>query len=362
MRLSPKAMTILGGVSCLAISAALWWGLRATPPEATQNLYETANPNRSERITGGPVDYSKISKPGEPRLDGVGKAKPSASQNGEFLPGPPMDSVPPADPAIAAAEQARTRAAQEREAARASNIFLGGGAAPGSRAAGEPPLPPPAAAVSGGDDFLSGAGARSAQSAARIFKAASPNIIQAGSVIPAALITGIRSDLPGQITAQVTQNVYDSPTGRILLIPQGARLIGEYDNEIAAGQSRVLLAWARLILPGGRSIVLDGLPGADTAGMAGLADRTDYHWGQMLKAALISTLLGIGAEFGDSDEDRLVRAIRSGGQDAVNETGRQVVERQLGVPPTLTIRPGFTLRVIVTRDIILDPVAKERSQ
>src|SRR3546814_9787236 len=81
------------------------------------------------------------------------------------------------------------------------------------------------------------------------------------SVIPAALITGIRSDLPGQITAQVTQNVYDSPTGRILLIPQGARLIGEYDNEIAAGQSRVLLAWARLILPGGRSIVLDGLPG-----------------------------------------------------------------------------------------------------
>src|SRR3546814_16913675 len=92
MRLSPKAMTILGGVSCLAISAALWWGLRATPPEATQNLYETANPTRSERITGGPVDYSKISKPGEPRLDGVGKAKPSASQNGEFLPGPPMDS------------------------------------------------------------------------------------------------------------------------------------------------------------------------------------------------------------------------------------------------------------------------------
>src|SRR3546814_9697129 len=91
MRLSPKAMTILGGVSCLAISASLWWGLRATPPEATQNLYETANPNRSERITGGPVDYSKISKPGEPRLDGVGKAKPSASQNGEFLPGPPMD-------------------------------------------------------------------------------------------------------------------------------------------------------------------------------------------------------------------------------------------------------------------------------
>lgn len=188
---------------------------------------------------------------------------------------------------------------------------------------------------------------------------ASPNVLQAGSVVPAALITGIRSDLPGQITAQVTQNVYDSPTGRILLIPQGARLIGEYDSEIIAGQSRVLLAWDRLILPGGRSIALDRLPGADAAGMAGLADRTNYHWRHILKAALVSTLLGVGAELGDSSEDRVIRALRNGGQETMNETGRQIVERQLGIPPTLTIRPGFTLRVIVTRDIIFDPVAQE---
>lgn len=115
----------------------------------------------------------------------------------------------------------------------------------------------------------------------------SPNVVQAGSIIPAALITGIRSDLPGQITAQVTQNVYDSPTGRILLIPQGARLIGEYDSDVASGQNRVLLAWDRLILPGGHSILLDRLPGADVAGMAGLQDRTNFHWGNMLRAVSI---------------------------------------------------------------------------
>ena len=132
----------------------------------------------------------------------------------------------------------------------------------------------------------------------RLTAPASPNIVQAGSIIPAALITGIRSDLPGQITAQVTANVYDSPTGRILLIPQGARLIGEYDSEVAAGQTRVLLAWDRLILPDGRSIVLERQPGTDGAGFAGLQDRVNQHWGNLLKAAAVSTLLGVGAELG----------------------------------------------------------------
>lgn len=110
------------------------------------------------------------------------------------------------------------------------------------------------------------------------------------------------------------------------------------------------------MFPGGRSIALDRLPGGDGSGMAGLADRTDHHWGHMLKAALVSTLLGVGSELGASDEDRIVQAVRGGAQDSINETGRQVVERQLRVPPTITIRPGFVLRVIVTRDLILEPM------
>ena len=125
-------------------------------------------------------------------------------------------------------------------------------------------------------------------------------MLQAGNVIPASLITGIRSDLPGQITAQVTENVYDSPTGRFLLIPQGARLIGIYDSQVAFGQSRVLLVWTRLIMPNGRSIVLERQPGADTAGYAGLEDEVDNHWGALFKAALLSTLLGVGSELGSA--------------------------------------------------------------
>src|SRR3546814_17951787 len=96
--------------------------------------------------------------------------------------------------------------------------------------------------------------------------------------------------------------------------------------------------------------------------MAGLADRTDYHWGHMFKAALISTLLGVGAELGADDDDRLVRAIRSGSQDSIGQTGRQIVERQLAIPPTITIRPGFAFRVIVTRDLVLAPLFSGESR
>lgn len=184
---------------------------------------------------------------------------------------------------------------------------------------------------------------------------ASPYILQAGAVIPAALITGIRSDLPGLITAQVTQNVYDSPTGSLLLIPQGTRIVGEYDNGVTFGQRRVLLVWNRLILPNGRSIILERQPGADAAGYAGLEDGVDYHWWDLMKAAGLSTLLAVGAELATDDEDRLVQAIRDGAVDTINDAGQQIVQRQLQVQPTLTIRPGFPVRVIVTRDLILEP-------
>ena len=158
----------------------------------------------------------------------------------------------------------------------------------------------------------------------------------------------------------MTQDVYDSVTGRILLVPQGARLIGEYDSQVAAGQTRVLLAWDGLILPDGRLIVLDRQPGADAAGYAGLQDRVDQHWGNMLKAAAISTLLGVGSELATNNNDQLVQALRYGTQDTINQTGQQIVRRQLDVPPTLTIRPGYPLRVILTRDLVLEPIGAAR--
>ena len=175
-------------------------------------------------------------------------------------------------------------------------------------------------------------------------------------MIPAALLTGLRSDLPGPVTAQVTEDVYDSPTGKILLIPQGARLIGQYDAQIAFGQSRALLVWNRLIMPNGRSIVLERQPGADPEGYAGLEDEVDNHWGMLFKAAVLSTLLSVGAEAGTSqDENNLVQAIRSGASNSISQTGQQIVQRQLNIQPTLTIRPGFPVRVIVTRDLVLTP-------
>lgn len=368
MRLSRKTLAILGGASGIAIGGALLYALQPAKLKVAENLYDSDRPNKSELVTGAPGDYGKIPKFGEPLPGDLGRPILAARENGETVPGLPMGAAPAPDPRIAAAEQVRLRAAQEREIARSSQLFLGRAA---SVASGLPvlemappqPLPASAPAVSTEAEkrlgFLGGGG-RPAESSARIRGPSSPPILQAGSVIPAALITAIQSDLPGQITAQVTQNVYDSPTGRILLIPQGARLVGEYDSEVAVGQNRVLLAWDRLIFPGGRSIALDRLPGGDSAGMAGLADRTDHHWGHMLRAALVTTLLGVSAELGASDEDLVVRAVRGGAQDSISETARQVVERQMRVPPTITIRPGFVLRVIVTRDLVLDPLDDDR--
>jgi type IV secretion system protein VirB10 len=187
--------------------------------------------------------------------------------------------------------------------------------------------------------------------------------VQAGAVIPAALITGIRSDLPGQVTAQVTENVYDTPSGKYLLIPQGSKLIGVYDSQVSFGQDRVLLVWTRLIMPNGRSIVLERQPGADTQGFAGLQDQVDYHWGQLFVGAALSTLLGVGSELGANNNDNaIVQALRQGGSNSLNQTGQQVVRRNLNIQPTITVRPGFPVRVIVNRDLVLAPYQSERTQ
>ena len=190
----------------------------------------------------------------------------------------------------------------------------------------------------------------------RLEWAASRYVVQAGSVIPAALLMGIRSDLPGQVTGQVTENVYDSPTGRYLLMPQGSKLIGLYDSQVSFGQSRVLLVWTRVIFPNGRSVVLERQSGADPEGYAGLEGQVDYHCDRLFTAAALSTLLGVGSELGASDGDSdIIRALRRGSSDTLNQAGQQVVRRNLNVQPTLTIRPGYPIRVIVNRDLVLAP-------
>ena len=162
------------------------------------------------------------------------------------------------------------------------------------------------------------------------------------------------------ITAQVTENIFDSPTGRAELVPQGARLVGIYDSQIAFGQSRVLLVWTRLIMPNGRSIVLERQSGADVAGYSGLADEVDNHWKELLGAAALSTLLAVGTEVNsgadvNNTNSAIIQALRRGAGDSLNQTGQQVVRRNLNIQPTLSIRPGFPVRVIVNRDLVLEP-------
>jgi type IV secretion system protein VirB10 len=157
--------------------------------------------------------------------------------------------------------------------------------------------------------------------------------------------------------ASVTQSVYDTVTGHYLLIPQGSRLVGAYDSEVAFGQRRVLLVWTRLIRPDGSSIVLDRLPGMDTEGHAGLEDQVDYHWGRIIAGAAISTLLGINAQLVAQNQNNgsVIVATRDSAQDSVNQTGQQLTRKNLDVQPTLRVRPGFELRVLIQRDLTLPP-------
>lgn len=187
----------------------------------------------------------------------------------------------------------------------------------------------------------------------------SPYTLSAGSVISASLITGLRSDLPGLVTAQVTENVYDSATGRLLLVPQGARLVGSYDSVVAFGQKRALIVWQRIIMPDGSSLRIDNVPATDPSGYAGLADKVDFHTWQLLKGIVLSTLLGVGSELALSGQSDLVQAIRTSTQDNVARAGDQITQRNLGIQPTITIRPGAPVRLVVHKDLVLAPPGKE---
>jgi type IV secretion system protein TrbI len=327
MRLSRKTVGIASAVTLAAIGGAFGYALYDKGREAPAELLVTDGKTTADALAGAPEDYGDVPKLGPPLPGDLGKPILDAQQNGGVAALPPVGSPPPGQPGLSpeqsAAMQARQLAAQERDAARTSRLFLAGavgtpGSANAGLARGEPsidiasvPAAPtePAARISPKEAFLDRSGNRRTLASDRLAPPPDPHILQAGSIIPAALITGIRSDLPGQITAQVTQNVYDSPTGRILLIPQGARLIGDYDAEVSAGQSRVLLAWNRLILPDGRSIQLDRQPGADARGFAGLQDGVNFHWGSLAKAALISTVLGVGTELGSGSDDIHARQV-----------------------------------------------------
>lgn len=360
VRLSRKAIGLAGAGALALVGAALIFALRPRSAESPQEAYNTNNVALAEGVASAPADYSKIPQLGPPLPGDLGKPILDAQGKGAVAELPPVGPAPVSHAGPNPREQARMRMEQERESVRTSGLFMGAGSRAERLEATSPVgSPDPALAAGAGTSpaatgFLDRAPERRTGSPERLGIAANDRTLLAGSVIPAALITGIRSDQPGLVTAQVTQNVHDSLTGRRLLIPQGARLIGDYQSDVGFGQRRVLLAWNRLILPDGRSIILERQPASDASGYAGLEDSVDYNWGGVTKAALISTLLGIGAEIGTGNDDNLVRALRRGSQDSINRAGEQIVSRELAIRPTLTIRPGFPVRVLVTRDIVME--------
>ncbi|HCI5733941.1 TPA: TrbI/VirB10 family protein [Klebsiella variicola subsp. variicola] len=382
-RLNRRTLAILAGGLSVAVLGALLWSLQPQRRGASEQieLYNVDRVSKSEGLDALPADYSKL------------PAKP-ATQVPEL--GPPL----PGDlgPAIVKSQQpvTATYAApghdpndalhKEAESAASSSVFFRSGtqkaapvaqsqaaAAPGfaANAAFDPMAAGPAStaaqpadptAVQNRQDqkeaFLK-AGTTETRNSGNLTLPASPYQVMAGTVVAGALVTGIKSDLPGDVIATVTEPVYDTATGKFLLIPQGSRILGRYNSQVAYGQSRVQVVWNRIILPDTSSLTLDNLAGTDPAGYAGLEDDVDYHWSRIFAGAALTTLLGVGAELAApenrQDGNRIVIAGRDSAQDSINQVGQEMTRRNMNIQPTLTERPGLPVRIIVNRDLVLRP-------
>ncbi|TYC93910.1 TrbI/VirB10 family protein [Novosphingobium sp. BW1] len=360
------AIAALGSASLMTVT---WLALKPRLFHRVAGQEELSQPDlrpASDTLSGLPASYGDVPRLGPPLPGDLGK--PILDRQQQLATG-----INPSDQQRQQAEAAEhERQLAELKAARESGVLVQGRQAAASAEAPTASVPagegaqpnPPKLALDPATDpnaqgrkeaFVGNLDPRGDVNPHVLTPPLSPYTLSAGSVISASLITGLRSDLPGLVTAQVTENTYDSATGRILLIPQGARLIGSYDSVVAFGQSRALIVWQRIVMPDGSSIRLDNVPATDPSGYAGLSDKVDYHTWTLLKGVAISTLLGVGANLTFTGESDLVQAIRESTQQNVSRAGDQITSRNLAVQPTITIRPGAPVRLIVHRDLILAP-------
>ena len=376
-RLNRRTLAILTGGLSVAVLGATIWSLQPHRRGANDQteLYNVDRVSKSEGLDGLPSDYSKLPKVPElgPPLPGDLGPAIVASQR----PVTPTYAPPGHDPADALRKEA--------EAAAASSVFFRSGkpgqavgaaaqaapGAPSAMAAFDPLAAGPASTAAQPADptvvqnrqeqkeaFLKG-GSTETRNSGHLQMPASPYQVMAGTVIAAALVTGIKSDLPGDVIATVTEPIYDTATGKFLLIPQGSRILGRYNSQVSYGQSRVQMVWNRIILPDTSSLTLDNLVGTDPAGYAGVEDEIDRHWGRILAGAALTTLLGVGAELAApanrQDGNRIIIAGRDGLQDSVNQVGQEMTRRNINIQPTLTARPGLPVRIVANRDLVLRP-------
>lgn len=348
-RLSRKAVIAVSGAACLAIAGAAALGFLAHPkaPAAV-----TPIPSRPGSLPASLLNLPRTyaAQPGARTNPANPEAGPAAPWRG----GGYAAGGASYDGYAYAASASAGPAADDAEQAARSRLFEGDAMRPA-----QAPQVTPAAATAPFEGVPDGTTAMRDATAGEGTRHDGPRqamLLEAGTVIHAALITGIRSDAPGLVTAQVTQDVLDSLTGRWTLIPQGARLVGAYASHPSFGQDRLEVAWTRLILPNGRAVDLSGAPATDPQGYAGLSDRVDHRWGALMGASAVSTLLGMGAELGaGSGESAIVQALRMSAASTVNQAGQQLVGKTLALGPRLEIRPGYPLRVLLTRDVALAP-------
>lgn len=338
----------LGSMSLMGVA---WMALK---PQVFRHVVQDSELSQplgrqaSDALAGLPASYGDAPRLGPPLPGDLGRPILRAQERaqGEAMPA-----------RVDAAEAERQRRLAELKAARESGLMVqvatrtGPSSPPTATAiaaAPESQVAPASVPATRKERFASAHDAGDARNSGGLVPPASPNSLLAGSVIAASLITGLNSDLPGMVTAQVTQNVFDTVTGTILLVPQGARLIGKYDSVVTFGQRRALIVWQRLILPDGSSARLDNMPATDAAGYAGLADEVDFHTWTLLKGVAIATLMEAGSDLTISAESETA-------QGNAARAGDRIAQRNLDIQPTITIRPGAPVRVLVTRDLILAP-------
>ena len=386
-RLNRRTLAILAGGLSVAVLGALMWSLQPQRRAANEQteLYNVDRVSRSEGLDQLPANYSKLPPTLPPDVPELGPPLPGdlgpAIVNSQ-QPAVAAYATPSHDPA----ETERLARLKEAEEAAASSVFFRTGTqqaapvaqsqvatAPGfaANAVFDPMAAGPAStaaqpadptAVQNRQDqkeAFQQAGTTETRNSGNLQMPASPYQVMAGTVVAGALVTGIKSDLPGDVIATVTEPVYDTATGRFLLIPQGSRILGRYNSQVSYGQSRVQVVWNRIILPDTSSLTLDNLAGTDPAGYAGLEDGVNWHWDRIFAGAVLTTLLGVGAELAApenrQDGDRIIIAGRDSAQDSINQVGQEMTRRNLNIQPTLTERPGLPVRIIVNRDLVLRP-------
>ncbi|MXP72870.1 TrbI/VirB10 family protein [Pseudomonas aeruginosa] len=383
-RLNRRTLVMLAGGLSVAVLGATLWSLQPPKPRSGNDpteLYNVDRVSRSEGLERLPSDYSKLPPSAQPPELGPplpGDLGPAIVQSQR--PVAPSYTTPGYDPAEA---ERLARMKEAEEAANSSVFFRTGGPRPAVAAPAQPATE--ASALAGFDPLAAGPASTAAQPAdptaaqnqqeqkeaflqvgtmetrnsGNLQLPVSPYQVMAGTVIAGALVTGIKSDLPGDVIGTVTEPVYDTATGKHLLIPQGSRILGRYNSQVSYGQSRVQVVWNRIILPDTSSLALDNLVGTDPAGYAGLEDGVDWHWDRVFAGAALTTLLGIGAELAApenrQDGNRIVIAGQDGLQDSVNQVGQEMTRRNMNIQPTLTERPGLPVRIIVNRDLVLRP-------